>query len=185
MKQSVATGVCPRDNTRLAWHEERGFQCQRCEQCTGLFVHPTALVGSLPSGGKAARLEALPQSAVACATCRVTMRLRVHRGTEVDICPQCRSVWLDAGEWERITRPASTKGAKFGRTVALTGAAAAGGVALGAAASNAAQGGGGSGIGSTLTDVGANVAGEVAGEVGGVVLEIVFEFLGDALGSLF
>ena len=107
--KSDMTGTCPRDNSALTRHEERGFQCLRCGECAGLFVDRSALMGMLPSPAQGGRLVALPESGVACVNCRVTMRLRVHRGTEVDICPQCQSVWLDAGEWERIAKGGSTR----------------------------------------------------------------------------
>lgn len=188
MKKIDKAGTCPRDNTALSAHEERGLKCLRCSECTGLFVDRSALLGLLPAGESGAKLDGLPESAVACATCRVTMRMRVHRGTEVDICPQCHSVWLDAGEWERIAKPASSKGSKFGRTVVLTGAAAAAGAAAVAAAaaspatqSAAAQVAATPGAESLVSQVASGV-GEVV--VDGVV-EVVFEFIGEALGSLF
>jgi Zn-finger nucleic acid-binding protein len=180
MSPTESTGVCPRDNTVLTQHEERGRMSLRCGQCAGLFVDRSSLLGRLPSGESGAGLKALPESAVACARCRVTMRMRVHRGTEVDVCPQCHSVWLDAGEWERIAKPGSTRGSHFGRTAVLAGAAAA--VAGGAAASASAQQAASSPAAESLTS-------QIAGGVGDValdgVVEVVFEFVGEALGSIF
>jgi len=108
--------------------------------------------------------------------------MRVHRGTEVDVCPQCHSVWLDAGEWERIAKSGSTRGSHFGRTAVLAGTAAA--VAGGAAASaqaSAAQ--------AASTPAAESLAAQIAGGVGDValdgVVEVVFEFVGEALSSIF
>jgi Zn-finger nucleic acid-binding protein len=183
MSPTESTGVCPRDNTVLKQHEERGRMSLRCGQCAGLFVDRSSLLGRLPSGESGAGLKALPESAVACARCRVTMRMRVHRGTEVDVCPQCHSVWLDAGEWERIAKPGSTRGSHFGRTAVIAGAAAvAGGAAASASArSSAAQAASTPGAESLASQVASGV-GDIA--VDGVV-EVVFEFVGEALSSIF
>ena len=40
---------------------------------------------------------------VQCPRCNVTMREREKGDVIVDICPQCRGVWLDAGELERLS----------------------------------------------------------------------------------
>ena len=38
-----------------------------------------------------------------CPTCLNVPLRRAHRkGVEIDFCPQCRGVWLDAGELEKI-----------------------------------------------------------------------------------
>lgn len=40
-----------------------------------------------------------------CPNCSVGMT-QVHRsGIELDICPQCRGVWLDRGELEKLLQP--------------------------------------------------------------------------------
>jgi Zn-finger nucleic acid-binding protein len=38
-----------------------------------------------------------------CPRCNVTMREREKGDVIIDICPQCRGVWLDAGELERLS----------------------------------------------------------------------------------
>lgn len=37
-----------------------------------------------------------------CPFCNVDMRLANHQGVEIDYCLQCRGVWLDRGELEKI-----------------------------------------------------------------------------------
>jgi len=38
-----------------------------------------------------------------CPTCPdVTLELAERRGVEIDYCPQCRGVWLDRGELDKI-----------------------------------------------------------------------------------
>ncbi len=37
-----------------------------------------------------------------CPLCNVPMREVRRRGVKIDVCPECRGVWLDAGELERM-----------------------------------------------------------------------------------
>jgi Zn-finger nucleic acid-binding protein len=41
--------------------------------------------------------------AIKCPKCQITMREREQGDVIVDICPQCRGVWLDAGELEKLS----------------------------------------------------------------------------------
>lgn len=38
-----------------------------------------------------------------CPKCQIPMREREQDGLIIDICPQCRGVWLDAGELEKLS----------------------------------------------------------------------------------
>ena len=40
---------------------------------------------------------------VTCPKCGITMREREKGDVIIDICPQCRGVWLDAGELEKLS----------------------------------------------------------------------------------
>ncbi|MGE5514541.1 MAG: zf-TFIIB domain-containing protein [Bacteroidota bacterium] len=37
-----------------------------------------------------------------CPHCRVPLAMTERQGVEVDYCPQCRGVWLDRGELDKI-----------------------------------------------------------------------------------
>jgi Zn-finger nucleic acid-binding protein len=37
-----------------------------------------------------------------CPNCNVSMQAVQRRSIELDICPQCRGVWLDRGELEKL-----------------------------------------------------------------------------------
>jgi hypothetical protein len=37
-----------------------------------------------------------------CPVCDIEMRIANREGVEIDYCPQCRGVWLDRGELEKI-----------------------------------------------------------------------------------
>ncbi len=40
--------------------------------------------------------------AMACPVCRVALVMSDRQGIEIDYCPQCRGVWLDRGELDKI-----------------------------------------------------------------------------------
>ena len=37
-----------------------------------------------------------------CPVCRVSLVISERQGVEIDYCPQCREVWLDRGELDKI-----------------------------------------------------------------------------------
>ncbi|GEO19399.1 TFIIB-type zinc ribbon-containing protein [Microvirga aerophila] len=37
-----------------------------------------------------------------CPVCRVSLVMSERHGVEIDYCPQCRGVWLDRGELDKI-----------------------------------------------------------------------------------
>src|SRR5687768_15471359 len=37
-----------------------------------------------------------------CPNCRVDLVMSERQGVEIDYCPQCRGVWLDRGELDKI-----------------------------------------------------------------------------------
>jgi Zn-finger nucleic acid-binding protein len=41
-------------------------------------------------------------NAMACPACRVPLAMSDRQGIEIDYCPQCRGVWLDRGELDKI-----------------------------------------------------------------------------------
>lgn len=40
-----------------------------------------------------------------CPNCNLGMTQVQRSGVEIDICPQCRGVWLDRGELEKLLQP--------------------------------------------------------------------------------
>lgn len=58
-----------------------------------------------------------------CPRCGATLTMSDRQGIEIDYCPQCRGVWLDRGELDKIIErasgsasPAPTSGAPAGWT---------------------------------------------------------------------
>ena len=41
-------------------------------------------------------------AAMQCPICRVPLSMSERQGIEIDYCPQCRGVWLDRGELDKI-----------------------------------------------------------------------------------
>lgn len=41
-------------------------------------------------------------STLLCPACMVELKLTDRQGVEIDYCPQCRGVWLDRGELDKI-----------------------------------------------------------------------------------
>lgn len=37
-----------------------------------------------------------------CPTCPSELKIAERRGVEIDYCPACRGIWLDAGELDKI-----------------------------------------------------------------------------------
>lgn len=55
-----------------------------------------------------------------CPICKVELRMTERQGIEIDYCPQCRGIWLDRGELDKlIERSAAHGGELGGRTAAV------------------------------------------------------------------
>ena len=37
-----------------------------------------------------------------CPVCKIELKMSDRQGIEIDYCPQCRGVWLDRGELDKI-----------------------------------------------------------------------------------
>ena len=42
-----------------------------------------------------------------CPRCNVDLMISDRQGIEIDFCPQCRGVWLDRGELDKVVERAS------------------------------------------------------------------------------
>ncbi|MDZ7363763.1 MAG: zf-TFIIB domain-containing protein [candidate division KSB1 bacterium] len=42
-----------------------------------------------------------------CPVCNVELKMAERQGVEIDYCPQCRGVWLDRGELDKIIEKSS------------------------------------------------------------------------------
>ena len=52
--------------------------------------------------------------AMGCPACRTPLAMAERQGIEIDYCPDCRGVWLDRGELDKIIeRSAAEPAARF------------------------------------------------------------------------
>ena len=43
-----------------------------------------------------------------CPSCNVELKISERQGIEIDYCPQCRGVWLDRGELDKLIERSSS-----------------------------------------------------------------------------
>ena len=46
--------------------------------------------------------QAKSVAAMLCPPCQIPLQMSERQGIEIDYCPQCRGVWLDRGELDKI-----------------------------------------------------------------------------------
>ncbi|MCR2832586.1 zf-TFIIB domain-containing protein [Parerythrobacter lacustris] len=51
-------------------------------------------------------------AAMQCPVCRVPLAMSDRQGIEIDYCPQCRGVWLDRGELDKIIERSAPQAAQ-------------------------------------------------------------------------
>ena len=56
-----------------------------------------------------------------CPKCHITLSMSDRQGVEIDFCPQCRGVWLDRGELDKIIERAAPTPAPPNAAPATTG----------------------------------------------------------------
>ena len=49
-----------------------------------------------------------------CPVCEIPLSISSREGVEIDFCPQCRGVWLDRGELDKVIERASAAMATAG-----------------------------------------------------------------------
>lgn len=50
-----------------------------------------------------------------CPSCDIALSMSNREGIEIDYCPQCRGVWLDRGELDKIIERSMTTQSRTGR----------------------------------------------------------------------
>jgi Zn-finger nucleic acid-binding protein len=165
----------------MTFTEDGTHMRNRCPECSGLLLEDEEVAQALtPGRGKPRaaltrdQVGALPDGGLACPRDGAGMRRLEHHGVELDLCPECRALWLDAGELEKIR---SLKKGKGGRARVMAGAAAvAGGAAIAAAATPSAAASPGilGGVGEAVVEGGIELVLEFAGEAIGALLEGLF-----------
>jgi uncharacterized protein len=52
-----------------------------------------------------------PHAGLLCPSCRVALVMSERAGIEIDYCPQCRGIWLDRGELDKIIEKSAREAA--------------------------------------------------------------------------
>jgi Zn-finger nucleic acid-binding protein len=163
---------CPRDAKALVFVDTGMNMRDRCPACEGVLIDRTELASVLGKAhGRSVELAAervaqLPKGSLACPRDGASLHRLDYQGIELDLCPQCNSLWLDGGELEKIRAAAKPK-----RRAAVAAGAVLAGVTVAAAAEETS-------MVSTVGEMARDVAVEGA-------IEVVFEFAAEALGALF
>lgn len=102
---------CPLDDTALTPRPLGPRRIHECEKCHGVFI-PDDLFPEIRAfsalkfhehGRNFDGPDGSPPSArVSCVNDGGPMAAFVFKGVEIDVCPRCSGVWLDAGELEKI-----------------------------------------------------------------------------------
>jgi uncharacterized protein len=50
-----------------------------------------------------------PAAGMPCPVCKLPLVMSERQGVEIDYCPQCRGVWLDRGELDKIVERAAAE----------------------------------------------------------------------------
>jgi len=82
-------------------HENSATGIVSCLHCGNKF---NALFTECPfCGMKRPEEETTLDEQPSCPRCHIPLRLSVIRDLEIDICPQCRGIWLDSEEFDYLT----------------------------------------------------------------------------------
>ena len=97
---------CPHDERPLSINERHAYTRHECRKCSGMLMDAAFLAHAFSRLKKAdagePNLLALPEGQIACPREGRRMRALLHLDVEIDICPDCRSVWLDRGEYDKV-----------------------------------------------------------------------------------
>jgi len=103
--------VCPNCGASLRQRTVSSFHVEECPRCDGLWFDdqvPEKLVCSVASPQfffEPVAFEAdreTPEGELKCPRCQVTMDVFEVRGVPVDVCMNCRGLWLDRHELRKI-----------------------------------------------------------------------------------
>jgi uncharacterized protein len=103
---------CPVDQSPLAKPAEESSGFHQCGACAGLWVDAAELrrlagqgerhLHAAVRGAQRGDATVLAQAPRGCPGCGGTLRCYTVEGVELDVCPACHGLWLDAGELEAV-----------------------------------------------------------------------------------
>ena len=69
------------------------------------------MVVELPPPGGRSKVQPVQDETMLCPVCRVKLSMSVRQNVEIDYCPQCRGIWLDRGELDKIIERSAAEAA--------------------------------------------------------------------------
>ena len=116
--------LCPKCRDKLSEHplKESGIKVDACPSCHGLWFDRWELEGHLggpdirPSGDATATSRNCPK-------CRYAMTSFKHGGSDVviDMCEDCKGIWLDAGELKHLEKCSKPQSGVIGTLMRMLG----------------------------------------------------------------
>lgn len=98
----MSSGItCPVDHNDMVENEFDGTTSFQCLECTGQLIQ----LGTQLKADTIPDLNptAVPSFAsVDCPLCKTTMLEHHFKSIEIDLCPNCPTIWLDPGELKRV-----------------------------------------------------------------------------------
>ena len=95
--------LCPADDTPLQASASSGYGVHRCPQCLGVSVAGSVLPAVRAHA--ALTLHQQPDHPARVRPCPhdgKMMKPLPYKGIEMDVCPECRGLWLEAGQLPRL-----------------------------------------------------------------------------------
>ncbi len=104
------TSLCPRDSTLLEMRSAGPTVFHACPECQGLWIERRELSRFLSNPSEVWRLPQGERSSpiavdgTARCTCPGSPLMKTRRwaGVAVDVCPECKGVWLDGDEIDQL-----------------------------------------------------------------------------------
>jgi Zn-finger nucleic acid-binding protein len=97
---------CPRCDSRLYMIERGGVRLDHCWECGGIWFEKHELDELVDDDGTLELLieitGKLKGESLLCPECREMMSTHEVFGVYVDQCPECKGVWMDKGETEKV-----------------------------------------------------------------------------------
>ncbi len=104
--------LCPACQVPMRLVELPGFQADECRLCDGLWLddqepeklvclatHPQHLLEPLAFNDSR---RIVPEGHGICPRCSSRLTLHEHAGATVEVCPECRGLWLDRWELQKL-----------------------------------------------------------------------------------
>lgn len=110
---------CPGCSTPMVVERSKGIEIDRCPACRGLWFDADELGTSV---GKPLPIPAAKgPSSRGCPRCKTALALAQMGRVEVDACTTCTGVYLDAGEFSRLTPVTPPRAGKSARHAEVRG----------------------------------------------------------------